>query len=313
MPPEKKRKVNVTVQPAIARQYLAEHFKDYGEEPSTPLVDEPSPIVKEDDNDRPTPCKDSEEVLVLQESDSPVIKSTPLPLSPQPGPSSTVSLRSDQMTPRKAKMKQETESARLHNIDAEELMGMFSAAQRRGPSATLCFLSCRMRAIKNRTVKYLHSLDEEKRDKILKKAVSYGRQQRMKRRKRQKYLSDELIKRQDEKKQARHSAKRRELERNMKYGLESVLKDFTVNEETKEQIQDILDGRAVGRNIAHVWNEDGNIVSYNGRIEKLKKASCKYRVSYWNHDGAYEDAEDYDMSIFALAVDLLLGDLILSD
>ena len=47
-----------------------------------------------------------------------------------------------------AELKKETESARSHNIDAEEVMGMFSAAKQCAPNATLCFLSSRMKAKK---------------------------------------------------------------------------------------------------------------------------------------------------------------------
>ena len=36
---------------------------------------------------------------------------------------------------------EKTQSARSHNIDAEDIMGLFSAAQKRAPNATLCFLS----------------------------------------------------------------------------------------------------------------------------------------------------------------------------
>ena len=41
-------------------------------------------------------------------------------------------------------LKRETESARAHNMDSEEIMGMFSAAKQKAPKATLCFLSCRV-------------------------------------------------------------------------------------------------------------------------------------------------------------------------
>ena len=46
------------------------------------------------------------------------------------------------------KLKAETRSARSHNIDAEEVMGMFSAVKKKSPNATLCFISCKMRALK---------------------------------------------------------------------------------------------------------------------------------------------------------------------
>jgi len=45
----------------------------------------------------------------------------------------------------------ETKFARTHNIDTEEVMGMFSATIvtiQRAPNATICFLSCKMRAQK---------------------------------------------------------------------------------------------------------------------------------------------------------------------
>ena len=58
----------------------------------------------------------------------------------------------------------EMESARTHNIDAEEIMGMFSAAKDHAPNATLYYLSSRMRSQKNNTVGYIDSLDTERRD-----------------------------------------------------------------------------------------------------------------------------------------------------
>ena len=47
------------------------------------------------------------------------------------------------------KLRTESESARCHNIDAEEIMGIFSAAKERVPNATLCYLSAKIRAQKN--------------------------------------------------------------------------------------------------------------------------------------------------------------------
>jgi len=62
------------------------------------------------------------------------------------------------------KLKQETTSARSHNMDAEELMGMFSALRKKPPNATICYLSCKMRAQKYNTVYYLDSLDKEQQE-----------------------------------------------------------------------------------------------------------------------------------------------------
>ena len=103
------------------------------------------------------------------------------------------------------KLKQETKSARTHNIDAEEVMGMFSAAKQRAPNATICFLSCKMRAQKNRTVEYLDVMPNEQRDAIVKKATKLGLEQQQKRRKNQNDLRVELSKRQAAKQQARET------------------------------------------------------------------------------------------------------------
>ena len=46
------------------------------------------------------------------------------------------------------RLKKESESVRSHNIDAEEIMGMFTAAKSHAPNATLCYLSSRIRAQK---------------------------------------------------------------------------------------------------------------------------------------------------------------------
>ena len=74
--------------------------------------------------------------------------------------------------------RKETESARSHNIDAEEVMGMFSSAKQRAPSATLCFISAWIRAKKNRTVDYLDGMDPEKRDKVVRWSIGKGRKRR---------------------------------------------------------------------------------------------------------------------------------------
>ena len=48
-----------------------------------------------------------------------------------------------------AELKKATESARSHNTDTEEVMGMFSAAKQHAQHATLCFFSSRMKAKKS--------------------------------------------------------------------------------------------------------------------------------------------------------------------
>ena len=215
------------------------------------------------------------------------------------------------------KLREETKSARSHNIDAEEIMGMFSAAQKRAPNATLCFLSCRMRSKKNRTVAYLDSLDDARREIVLRKAVSFGRKQRNTRKQRQKDLRVEMIKRQDDKRQKKNQSERKNLEKQlMNEPLDTVLKDFpNMSDADVTKLQEMLQGKLVGRKIVHVWYEDGGLMTYNGKLKKLRalKAGKKYKTAYWAPSEDYDDATDYEMSVFELAADFIQGDLIICD
>ena len=89
-----------------------------------------------------------------------------------------------------------------------------------------------------------------------------------------------------------------------------------MDEETKQGVQDILAGKVVGRRICHVWYDvdSQEKTLYNGKIEKhLKKAGGIYVVGYWCDEETYDDdAADYDISKYALAADLVCGDLTLS-
>ncbi|KAK2168746.1 hypothetical protein LSH36_14g00031 [Paralvinella palmiformis] len=97
------------------------------------------------------------------------------------------------------RLRLETKSARSHNMDAEEVIGMFSAAKQKATNATTCFLSCKTRAQNNRTVDYLNGLEKDKRDKIIIQAIQIGGKQRTKRRMKQKDLEIEALRRQAEK------------------------------------------------------------------------------------------------------------------
>lgn len=160
-----------------------------------------------------------------------------------------------QILARSLKLEEETQSARTHNIDAEEIMGMFSSAQKRAPNVTLCYLSCKMRAQKNRTVDYLDAMPQEKRDQILKKATKLGFQQRSKRRLKQKELEVELGGRQAAKQHARETTDRNRLEKRLKNIMpDKLAENFTeVSEEKLEGAADLLLGKCVGRSICHVW------------------------------------------------------------
>ena len=177
-------------------------------------------------------------------------------------------------------LRKETESARSHNIDAEEIMEMFSATKKKSPNATLCYTSCKMRALKNRTLKYLDNLEKDTRDNVLKKAVLLGREQRKKRKGNQIDLRKELLRRQLEKQQAKDTSTRKKLERRLKsIDIDKIRDEFHDLEDNKlENLTVIMSGKSIGYNICHAWFDDGQSVLYNGKIEKIKLKTKQYVV-----------------------------------
>ena len=57
-----------------------------------------------------------------------------------------------------------TENARLQNVDAEQIMSMFSAAEERTPNSTICYICCVIQGNKNYVLDFFDSLDEEKKE-----------------------------------------------------------------------------------------------------------------------------------------------------
>ena len=77
-------------------------------------------------------------------------------------------------------------------MDAEKVMDMFSAAQKKAPNATLDYLSSKNGGTKkNQTVQYLDTLDKGRRGDILKRAVKLDKMQRKKQREKQADLRQE--------------------------------------------------------------------------------------------------------------------------
>lgn len=172
-----------------------------------------------------------------------------------------------------------------------------------------------MRAKKNHTVEYIDNLEEQWREEVLKKAITFGRKQRDQRRKQQKELREEVIRRQDLQKNKRDETRRKGLEKKLKKaGLDfgSILGDYPeicADETVCSKVREIMQGQIVGLELVHVWFEDGKLVPYNGKVRKLKKSE-KYKIAYWTASETSEDAVDYDLSIYELSVDCLYGDLL---
>lgn len=89
-----------------------------------------------------------------------------------------------------------------------------------------------------------------------------------------------------------------------------------LTEENVSVLKNILTGHVVGKDICHTWYEevDNSHSVWYGRVEKLKTRGRgkvpHYKVAYWAEDESYDDAKDFDISKYSLAVDYISQDLI---
>ncbi|CAM4599737.1 unnamed protein product [Leuciscus chuanchicus] len=151
-------------------------------------------------------------------------------------------------------LKKETESACLHNIDAEQVMGMFSALKDKAPNATLCFISCKIRAQKNKVLDYLDGLTSEKREKLIKVAITNAKKQRQRRRKNCAEIQEEVMKRLAAKQQQRLESERKKLEAKLKKpNLDLSIEFPDMDEDCRFNVDEIVGGKVVGRRICHIW------------------------------------------------------------
>ena len=191
---------------------------------------------------------------------------------------------------------------------------MFSAAFQKAPNATLCYLSSKLRAQKNNVMEYLDNLPVEKRDNLINFAISYARKRIARNRGRQKELGAEMSRRCGQKLEKRNMAQLKKLEKKLKtMNKADIEKDYQNLEGRKlENLLDLWEEKVIGREIRHIWydSESQEKTLYNGRIVKFVKSTAMYKIAYWDLDGSYEDAEDYQLSKYALGADLLIDDLV---
>ena len=130
---------------------------------------------------------------------------------------------------------------------------------------------------------------------MLKKAVLIGRQQRIKQKLIQKKLMRELSRRMADKHQKREQSERRKLEKRLKsIDVERIMDEFPdLDEDKVQKLSDLLTGKSIGT----IFAMFGWMVKF---VNCLRKES-----------ETYDDAIDFDMSIFELAADLLLDELVI--
>ena len=82
----------------------------------------------------------------------------------------TLALTNEELVEREA-----LTSTPVHNIAAEEEVGMVSAAQKKAPGATMVFHASKIKSVRNRSVGYLSGLPAAEQKKRIALAVAGGR------------------------------------------------------------------------------------------------------------------------------------------
>ncbi|XP_047136489.1 uncharacterized protein LOC124813465 [Hydra vulgaris] len=210
-------------------------------------------------------------------------------------------------------LEKETASARLHNIDSEELMGMFSAAKGRSPNASIDYISCKLRTKKNGTIDYLDNLDDFSKKMVVQWSIQAARKKRIKTRLQHTEIRAEISKRQTIKRQKIDEKEKRKLEQQLTLLTISEILNLFKNLSTKQidDLNNVMCERIVGRNLCHEWydSDTAMTVLYNGRVEKLKKAQKDiiYTISYWTREENDTEAVDYYMKKFQVVADIVSG------
>ena len=212
----------------------------------------------------------------------------------------------------------QTKSARLHNIDSEELMGMFSAAKQKAPNATLCFLSSKLRACKNKTTALLSKKPTDIQNKLTLWAISNARETRFANAQSHKEMTSELIKRMADKIQNKKFKEQKKIEKILKNCMPNQIKEIFPDLENNEasNIEEILTGAAIGRCICQLWfdNATNSQDVYCGRFLSIKKKNSGiYIVSYWKpNENEDDDAVEYEMSKYQLSAGIISGNMVIS-
>lgn len=128
------------------------------------------------------------------------------------------------------KLQEETASARSHNMDAEEVMGMISALQSKSPHASMCYISCCLCATKNKTSSLIDGQSDEDRDRLLSRSISLARKKRNCRQIMMQDLRAEMILRQSQRELHHDAAAWRKIQQTLrKSGAEGVQEKFNLN------------------------------------------------------------------------------------
>ena len=155
-------------------------------------------------------------------------------------------------------MEQTTQSAAVHNIVAEEEIGMMSAALKRSPAAYVIFHSSIIKCVKNETIHFLEQHPLEYQEKFVKLSIHWARKSKDLAKLETKEVHLEIVRRVAQKyKEAAKSLKRGEQRtlKRQRLGIEDRVKALQLTDnsdieralecdaDAKRLIQDIMGGQ----------------------------------------------------------------------
>ena len=213
----------------------------------------------------------------------------------------------------------------VHNIAAEQEVGMVSAAKRRAPGATMIFLASTIKSTRNQTLIYLETLELQHQKKRIKLAIKLGRNAKEQAVKRGADTRAEIVRRigvrrgeivrKGKLQTQRHQQKDRRILESKLANLEraeewEIKLAVECSDDTAAILKVILGGDIINRVIVHGWfnKETTAIDPWYGVV--LSKGRKNYLIRYWNIGGNVEEPEDTAVAPSHLAADLISRDMV---
>ena len=215
-------------------------------------------------------------------------------------------------------MLDQTKSAPVHNIFAEQVLGMTDHQHHRCPNATVGYIDGKVKASKNKTLDWVETKTMEEQEKMIMFSIKRARTVRAIRKKREQQINEIYYERQKDKQQKKDKKYRNKIEKQFK----NILSGKTSLDEVSdlpvdklETVQNIIDDNSwlVEKYIEHIWFENDENVLFHGHILELKRPKNKMptvTIAYWSQTETEEEAADFKIPVPQVLADLYMGDLL---
>ena len=173
------------------------------------------------------------------------------------------------------KVEEVTQSTGVHNMDAEEMMGLLSAAQNRAPNATMLYLSSKIKSTRNKTLVWLKKINTEEQRRHIKLATLTAPTVKLQNKVHSSDVQQEIIRRLQQKEIKRQASTRKHLEKKLRAlrnkSTDEILGSLGCVLEKAQQVKDILSFKIKGRKFMHSWLKDDDPTAtqpWNGQVMK---------------------------------------------